>query len=101
MAQVLMQANAGELKSADIKEFIESLGVKNYFSLAYEQHQNGLAEPSINSIMLLNRTQMVAWSMLKMKQMYFIMNGSRQPSITLYMETRRVCPNFRHLVARR
>ena len=47
------------MKSADLKEFIESLDVQNYFSVAYEQYQNGLAESLINSIMLLNQTQMV------------------------------------------
>ena len=52
-------ANAGELKSSDLKAYIESLGVKIYFSMAYEQHQNGPAKSSINSIMLLNRIQMV------------------------------------------
>ena len=52
--QILVRDNAGELKSADLMQYIESLGAKNYFSMAYEQHQNGQAESSINSIMLLN-----------------------------------------------
>ena len=47
---------SGELKSADLEEYIESLGVRNYFSVA---HQNGPAEQSINSSTLQNRTQVV------------------------------------------
>ena len=60
--QILIRDNAGELKSADFSTFIESLGVKNYFSVAYEQYQNGPpgpAESSIHSLSLLSRTQMV------------------------------------------
>ena len=57
--QILIRDNAGELKSADLNTFIESLGVKDYFSVAYEQYQNGLAESSIHSLSLLSRTQMV------------------------------------------
>ena len=52
--QILIRDNAWELKSANLKEYIEFLVVKNYFSVSYEQHQNGPAESSINSIMLLN-----------------------------------------------
>ena len=54
MLQILTRKQAGELKSADLKEYNESLGVKNYLSVAYEQYQNGPAESAINSIMLLN-----------------------------------------------
>ena len=54
----MIQDNAGELKSADLNTYIESLGVKNYSSVAYEQYQNGQAESTINSLMILNRTQM-------------------------------------------
>ena len=57
--QILIRDNAGELKSAGLKAYIESLGVKNYFSVAYKQYQSGPAESSINSLMTLNRTQMV------------------------------------------
>ena len=53
--QIVIRDNAGELKSKSLKEFIESLGSKNYYSVAYEQWQNGLAESSINSLMLLTR----------------------------------------------
>ena len=62
MLQILIRNNSGELKSSDLKAYyIEALGVQDYFSRAYVQHQNGPAESSINSIMLLNRlgTQMV------------------------------------------
>ena len=60
MLQILIRNQAGELKSADLKECIESLGqtgslgVQVFFSAAYEQYQDGPAELSINSIMLLN-----------------------------------------------
>ena len=57
--QKLIRDQAGGLKSANLKEYIESPGVKNYFVVANEQHQNGPAQSLINSIMLLNRTQMV------------------------------------------
>ena len=56
--QILIRDNAGELKSQDLLDYIESLGVKDYFSVAYEQYQNGPAESSINSCMLLTRTQL-------------------------------------------
>ena len=36
--QILIRDNAEELKSADLNTYIESLGVKNYFSVAYEQY---------------------------------------------------------------
>ena len=39
-----MLAIAGELKSADLREYTESLGVMTFFSVAYEQRQNGPAE---------------------------------------------------------
>ena len=54
--QILIRDNAGELKSeylnAYIDTIIESLGVKNYFSVAYEQYQNGSAEPTIDSLII-------------------------------------------------
>ena len=56
---VLIRDQAREMKNADLKECIESLSVQNNFLVAYGQYQNGPAESSINSIMLLNRTQMV------------------------------------------
>ena len=61
LLQILKQDQAGEVKGADLKEHIESLSVyyRDYFSVAYKQHQNGPAESLINSIMFLNRTQMV------------------------------------------
>ncbi len=55
---VFVRDNAGENKSKDIKEFFESVGVRNHFSTAHEQWQNGPAEATINSIMLLARTVM-------------------------------------------
>ena len=47
---VVMRDNAGENKSQELIDFFESVGVKNYFSTAHEQWQNGLAEAAINSI---------------------------------------------------
>jgi hypothetical protein len=55
---VFVRDNAGENKSKDNKEFFESVGVRNHFSTAHEQWQNGPAEATINSIMLLARTVM-------------------------------------------
>ena len=56
---VVMRDNAGENKSQELIDFFESVGVKNYFSTAHEQWQNGLAEAAINSIMMISRTVMV------------------------------------------
>ena len=56
--EVIIRDNAGELKSKDLTEHIETLGFKNYFSVAYEQWQNGLSESSIKSLGLLVRPQM-------------------------------------------
>ena len=53
MLQILILDKSVELESADLKAYIESLGVQDYLSVAYEQYQNGLAESSINSIMLM------------------------------------------------
>ena len=52
--QILIRDDAGELKSADLNTYIESLGVKNYVSVAYEQYQNGQSESTINSLMILD-----------------------------------------------
>ena len=54
-----MRDNVGENKSQEIIEFFESMGVKNYFSTANEQWQNGLAEAAINSIMMISGTVVV------------------------------------------
>jgi hypothetical protein len=53
-----MRGNAGENKSQEIMEFIQSTGERNHFSLSYEQWQNGLAEAANISIMRLARTVM-------------------------------------------
>jgi hypothetical protein len=57
---VIVWDDAGENKSHEIIDFIESKGLTNHFSAAYEQleWQNGIAEASINSIMRLARTTM-------------------------------------------
>jgi hypothetical protein len=41
---VFVRDNAGKNKSKDIKDFFESVGVRNHFSSAHEQWQNGPAE---------------------------------------------------------
>ena len=56
--EIIIRDNAGELKGKDLTEHLESLGLKNYFSTAYEQWQNGLSESSIKSLNLLVRPQM-------------------------------------------
>jgi hypothetical protein len=57
---IVMRDHAGENKSQKIIDFFESvgLGVKNYFSTANEQWQNGLTESAINLIMMAARTIM-------------------------------------------
>ena len=52
----VMRDNAGENRSSEIFEFINSHRIGSHFSEAYEQWQNGSAESSINSILLLART---------------------------------------------
>jgi transposase InsO family protein len=56
---VVVRDNASENKSQEIKEFFESKGIRNHFSAPREQWQNGPAESTINSIMLITRTVMV------------------------------------------
>ena len=47
LLQIVIRNNAGELKSQALKDYIESIRAKDYFSVAYEQWQNGLAESLI------------------------------------------------------
>ena len=56
---VAMRDNAGENKSKEIVEFLESHGIENRYSTPYEQWQNGQGESSINSLMTLARSVMV------------------------------------------
>ena len=56
---VLMRDNAGEYKSEEIMQFLDSNGIRSHFSTPNEQWQNGAAESMINSIMLIARTVMV------------------------------------------
>ena len=56
--QIVIQDKPGELKSQALKDYIESIGAEDYFSVAYEQWQIVLAESSIGSLMLLTRSQM-------------------------------------------
>jgi hypothetical protein len=55
---VIMRDNAGENKSQEIKEFFESKGIRSHFSTSREQWQEGPAESTFNSIMLIARTVM-------------------------------------------
>jgi hypothetical protein len=54
----VMRDNSGENRSNNVFEFLNSHGIRSHFSEAYEQWQNGSAESSIDSIMLLARTVM-------------------------------------------
>ena len=56
---MLMRDNAGKYKSEEIMQFLDSKGIRSLFSTPKEQMQNGAAEPTINSIMLVARTVMV------------------------------------------
>ncbi len=46
------------IKSIEISGYFTSMGVTNYYSTAYEQHQDGLAEGGIESTMTLARSGM-------------------------------------------
>ena len=54
-----MRDNVGEDKSEEIMQFLDSKGIRSHFSTPKEQWQNGAAESTINSIMLIARTVMV------------------------------------------
>ena len=56
---VLMLDNAGEYISEEIMQFLDSNGIRSHFSTPKEQWQNGKAESTINSIMLVARAVMV------------------------------------------
>jgi hypothetical protein len=56
---IVVRDNAVENKSQEVKEFFESKGIRNHFSTPRQQWQNGPAESTINSIMLIARTVMV------------------------------------------
>ena len=56
---VLIRDNAAKYKSGKIMKFLDSKGVTCHFSTPNEQWQNGTAESTINSIMLVSRIVMV------------------------------------------
>jgi hypothetical protein len=56
---MVMRDNAGEKKSKEIGDFLESLGIQSRYSTPYEQWQNGQAESSTNSLMTLVRSVIV------------------------------------------
>ena len=55
---VLLRDNAGEYKSEEIMQFLDSKGIRIHFT-PEEQWQNGAAESIINLIMLVARTVIV------------------------------------------
>jgi hypothetical protein len=59
---VFVRYNAGEHKLKDIKE-IETVRVRNHFSTPHEQGQNGPAELTVDSIIMLARTVMAESSL--------------------------------------
>jgi transposase InsO family protein len=53
-----MRDNASEYKSEEMMQFLESKGIRSQFSTPKEQWQNGAAESTIQSIMMIARTMM-------------------------------------------
>jgi hypothetical protein len=53
-----MRDNAGEIRSKEIAEFLNSHRFRWHFSESYEQWQNGSAESTIGSIMMFARIVM-------------------------------------------
>ena len=53
-----MQHNASEYKSEEMMQFLETNGIQSHFGTPNEQWQNGAAESTINSIMMIARTVM-------------------------------------------
>ncbi len=47
---------AGENKSKEISEYFVSMLAKNYFNMAYKQHQDGLADSGIKLTLILARS---------------------------------------------
>ncbi len=50
---VLMRDNASEYESEEMMQFLETRGIRSHFSTLKEQWQNGVAESTINSIMMI------------------------------------------------
>ena len=95
-----------------MEDYIETIGAKDYFSVAYEQWQNGLAESSIGLLMLLTRSQMAesgmggrfwfrAWYWARMLVMQSITTGLEQLLITLCLRNPRMFPSSELSDARR
>ncbi len=55
---VLLLDNASQHESEELMQFLESKGFRSHFSTPKEQWQNGAAESTINSIMMIARTVM-------------------------------------------
>ena len=53
-----MRDNASECKSEEMMKFLASIGIRIHLSTPKEQWQNGAAESTINSIMMIARTVM-------------------------------------------
>ncbi len=52
---------AGEYKSEDIVQFLDSKGVRSHFSTLKKQWHNGSAESAINSIVVITKTVSLWW----------------------------------------
>ena len=55
---VVVRDNAGENTSKELNYYFTKRGIKNCFSTPYKQWQNGLAEASVNSVTMPERTVM-------------------------------------------
>jgi hypothetical protein len=88
-----LRDNAGENKSQEIQEFFKSGGVLNHFSTPEEQWQNGAAESTINSIMLIART---SWKSLD----WVVDFGSRRLLLALMHGMRHSRHTLRHHLIR-
>jgi transposase InsO family protein len=53
---LLVRDNTSEYKSEEMMQFLESKGIRSHFSTPKEQWQNGAAESTLNSIMMIART---------------------------------------------
>jgi hypothetical protein len=55
---VVMRDNAGANKSKAISDYFTSMIVENYYAMAFQSHQDGLAEAGIESVFTLARSEM-------------------------------------------
>ena len=55
---VVFRGKAGENTSKEVNDYVTERGIKNCFSTPYDQWLNSLAEASVNSVTMLERTVM-------------------------------------------